>query len=127
MFSKIIKTNEEIEDIYTIYVERIKDYLYKVADDNRIGFFCKSTNKESIYAYVYWIMTVSLLEMDIKDEILEELKNKLEICQKEDGLCWDENIINLGYLNGDGWGARHFMPQYFIATERLNMDLKYQL
>ncbi len=120
-------TKEEFETIYRSYVKQTKNYLNNIADDNRIGFFCKSAKKESIYAYVYWIMTASLLEIDVKDDILRKIVNKLETCQKKDGLCWDENIINLEYLNGDGWGARHFMPQYFVAIERLKMDLKYPL
>lgn len=120
-------TEAEIKDIYQSYVDNVKKYLLNIVHKGKIGYFSKNSSQRSIYAYVYWVMTAKLIGMELDEKILNVLEEIICECQTEDGLCWDESIVNLQYLNGDGWGARHFMPHYFIAIERLGIKAKYSL
>ncbi|NBJ94044.1 prenyltransferase/squalene oxidase repeat-containing protein [Parablautia muri] len=120
-------TDIEITDIYQKYVDNVKKYLLNIVHKERIGYFSDNSQKKSIYAYAYWIMTAKLIGMELDEKVFRILKENICGCQMEDGLCWDESIVNLQYLNGDGWGARHFMPHYFIAIERLGIKARYSL
>lgn len=63
------------------------------------------------------------LGMDIKNQIIEKIKS----AQYSDGLFYDRAVLNYQYLNGDGWGARHFILHVIIALERLHEKPVYEL
>ena len=117
-------TLDDVKGLYEKYTQLVIRYMQKKEIQ---GFYSVSSTQPSVYSYIYWIMTAGLLDVQIDDGTIEQLRKKLLECQAEDGLCWDYNIINLQYLNGDGWGARHLIPQYLIALERLKIKPIYKL
>lgn len=123
----VVLKDEIIKFAYEQYIRKVSDYLESIKIEKRYGYFSNSSESTSVYAYVYWIMLKGLLEEEIEEDILKELRIIVSNYQKKDGLCNDANILCLEYLNGDGWGARHLMPHYFIAVERLGLKLKYEL
>lgn len=120
-------SDKNVEYVYDKYIKGVSCYVDSLEREKKYGYFSHSSVNTSVYAYVYWIMLKGLLEEKIDDVIVEELKSILLKCQGKDGLCSDPNIMNLQYLNGDGWGARHLMPHYFIAMERLGIKPNYEL
>ena len=112
---------DNIQDYYIEFIKGITKYLKDMYSDNDVVFFSKSSKEKNIYSYVYWIMTSALVGYVPEEECTGQIRKILGKCQLEDGLCWDSKLVNYKYLNGDGWGARHFMPHYFIALERVGV------
>ena len=115
-----------MEKEYIDYVNNVKKYIANIEKNCRIGFFSQSSQNTDMYSYIYYIMTAGLIGYDISCN-KAEISKIIEDYQREDGLCYDDNLLSYNFLNGDGWGARHFMPHYFIALERLKMPLKHKL
>lgn len=99
------------------YFKKVTKYLDNLTVTDRYGFFSDNVDKESIYSYVYYLMLCHLVQYPIPKERMLRIKEILLDAQQEDGFCYDENMINYEYLNGDGWGRRHFIPQYYIALK----------
>jgi hypothetical protein len=118
--------DENIESEYKLYLDKLYSYIASIESEDRIGFFSASCKDKDMYSYVYYILTTGLVEYDVSTK-RESLVHTLLSYQKEDGLCYDTNLISYKFINGDGWGARHFIPHYLIAMERLQEKLRFRL
>ncbi len=115
----------DIESEYKKYLEQLCHYIELTEKNERIGYFSDSAIGTDIYSYTYYVMTSGLVDYDITSN-KEAVAFVLSKAQKEDGLCYDSNLISYRYLNGDGWGARHFIPHYIIAMERLRTPIAHE-
>lgn len=120
------ESEEGLEKEYYNYVSKVQKYIGNIEKNCRIGFFSQSAQNTDMYSYVYYIMTAGLIGYDISSNV-GEMRDLLADYQREDGLCYDDHLLSYRFINGDGWGARHFMLHYFIALERLKMPLKHRL
>lgn len=98
------------------FKEHVLKYLYSMRTETGVR-FSESSKLESLYALVYQIMIEGMLDIPITNK--EEKLNILNSAQCDDGYFYDFATFNYKYIQGDGWGARHFVPHAIIAYERL--------
>lgn len=119
--------SNDISTIYNSIILGVSNYIKSIEDKRRIGYFSNKSKETTLYTYVYYVMICGLLGKVIND--CDEIKKRILNSQCEDGLFYDEKLMNIQYLKGEGWGARHLMPHIIIALERLrcvpNYDIKY--
>lgn len=118
---------EWIENTYQKIKRNVKNYLYGLLSNGRIGYFSQSADAETLYSYVYFVMLAGLLDIHLEANIRKQIIEKIKCAQCSDGLFYDNTVLNYQYLNGDGWGARHFIPHVIIALERLHEKPDYEL
>ena len=120
-----ILEDSELLNIKNKFMGGITKYLQNITIHHRYGCFSDDVQEETIYSYVYYLMLCHFVQYSIPDRILCTIKEKLLNVQHEDGFCYDINLINYNYLNGDGWGRRHFIPHYFIALNVIGCVPRY--
>jgi len=109
-----IDFNKEFKKI----TEGVENYISYMSSEDMLGKFAVSSDNRCIYSYVYLSMLYGLLGKKNNADLLKEV---LIESQAEDGLFYDKNILNYQYVIGDGWGARHLVPQMIIAMQHLNI------
>ena len=109
--------NQELPDVAKEFFGGITRYLDNITLNRRYGFFSDMAQEETIYSYAYYLMLCHLLQYPVPESDMDLIRDKLLEAQCEDGLCYDKNLINYNYLNGDGWGMRHFIPHYYTALK----------
>lgn len=120
-----ILNDDELIIIKKNFFSKINEYLENITIHHRYGYFSDNVQEESIYSYVYYLMLCHLVQYSVPDRVLCAAKEMLLDVQHEDGFCYDINLINYNYLNGDGWGRRHYIPHYFIALKAVGCVPRY--
>lgn len=102
----------------------------KINDDVYSYKFSKSQNEGNVYSSVY-----AILLFDLYDEVkcLSAIEKKEWIAyfdslqNENDGLWYDNNLINEHYEDSDWWGARHLAIHMLAAYTALGARPKYQI
>lgn len=121
-----IPDEDIIHSLKCEYINKVYKYIEQLTLIERYGYFSESVQKECIYSYAYYLMLCHLIQYKVSDEVVNKIRTRLLAAQYEDGFCYDANLINYLYLNGDGWGMRHFIPHYYVALYSIGCIPKYK-
>lgn len=115
---------------FKIFQKNVSSYIKTLQSTNNLEYkFTVLHKKSNLYSTVYGLLINYYINHDfLTEENRTKIKEYLDSFQNyQDGLWYDNSLLNTNYKDSDWWGARHLAVHIIELFIRINMKPKYKI